>query len=270
MYNYFEGSYHKHQKGNHTLCIIQGKADSERFIQVITEDFSEKVPYTEGNIFSRKGIILNIRTPGITLTGKIRYRELCPISYDIMGPFRHFPMECRHGIVSMYHRLEGKVVLNGTEIDFTGGKGYIEKDSGHSFPSSYAWIQANDFAEPCSIMAAVASIPFYGFHFQGCICVIQYRGKEYRLATYLGVRVLSCTPERIILKQGRYRLEIRIYSHGSHELSAPQNGKMLRKIREIPSCPAEFSFYIKGRRLFRLCSQYSSFEYERQILRNLQ
>lgn len=270
MHNYFEGSYYKHQKGNHTLCLIQGKAGSERFIQVITEDFSEKVPYTEGNIFSRKGIILDIRTSRLSLTGKIRYRELCPISYDVMGPFRHFPMECRHGIVSMYHRLNGKVVLNGTEIDFTGGKGYIEKDSGHSFPSSYAWIQANDFPEPCSIMASVASIPFYGFHFQGCICVIQYKGREYRLATYLGVQVLSCTPKRILLEQGRYRLDIRIDSRNGYELSAPQNGKMTRSIWENPSCSAEFTFYIRGKVIFHLHSRHASYEYERQILRNLQ
>lgn len=270
MRNYFEGYYYKHQKGNQTLCIIWGRAGSERFIQVITNDFSEKVPYTKGNIFSTEGIILNIHTSRLSLSGKIRYRELCPIKYDIMGPFKFFPMECRHGIVSMYHRLDGKIVLNGEEIDFTGGRGYIEKDSGHSFPSSYAWIQANDFSEPCSIMASVASVPFCCFHFQGCICVIQYRGKEYRLATYLGVRVISCTSKRILLKQGKYRLEIRIKNSNGHELSAPRNGKMERNILENPSCPAEFTFYIGEKVVFYLHSQHASYEYERQILRNLQ
>ena len=77
-----------------------------------------------------------------------------------MGPFKYFPMECRHGIISMRHTLEGRLKLNGKEIDFTNGLGYIEKDSGRSFPSSYVWVQANDFDEPCSIMASVADIPF--------------------------------------------------------------------------------------------------------------
>lgn len=269
MGNYFEGYYYKHQKDNQTLCIIVGQAGSEKFIQVITNGFSEKVPYTEGNMFSKKGIILDIQTPYLVLTGKIRYSELCPIKYDIMGPFRFFPMECRHGVISMYHRLKGKVLLNGEEIDFTGGRGYMEKDSGKSFPSSYTWIQANDFSEPCSIMASVASIPFCRFHFQGCICVIQYRGKEYRLATYLGVRILSCTPKRIVLKQGRYRLEIRIHSPKGHKLSAPKNGEMTRTILENPSCPAEFLFYIREKRVFYLHSEHASFEYEREIIKKL-
>ena len=48
---------------------------------------------------------------------------------DRMGPFKYFPMECRHRIISMRHTLEGRLKLNGKEIDFTNGLGYIEKDS---------------------------------------------------------------------------------------------------------------------------------------------
>lgn len=258
----FDGYYFKHQKGNKTLCIIVGESDSEQFIQVITNDFSEKVPFTRGNTFSRKGIALNIDTPRLSLAGKLRYVGLSSIKYDIMGPFKLFPMECSHGIISMYHRLDGRVVLNGEIIDFTDGIGYIEKDGGCSFPSSYMWIQANDFLSPCSIMAAVADIPFYGINFRGCICIIQYMGREYRLATYLGVRVLLCTRNRLILEQGRYRLEVRVGDTGGHELSAPVNGQMTRTILESASCPAEFIFRIRKKTILHLYSRHASFEYE--------
>lgn len=270
MQNYFEGHYYKHQKGDRTLCVIAGRTESERFIQIITNDFSKKVPYTEGNTFSEKGLRLNISEPGITLVGQIRYGRLHPIKYDIMGPFQFFPMECSHGIVSMYHRLEGQVELNGERIDFTGGKGYIEMDSGRSFPSSYTWIQANDFSKPYSIMAAVAEIPFCGMHFRGCICVIWYRGREYRFATYLGVKVRVCRPGRIVLTQGKYRLDIKIRAEKGYSLSAPQNGEMTRMIIENPSCMAEFIFYAGKKRLFHLCSRQAGYEYERKISRNLQ
>lgn len=262
MKNYFEGYYYKHQKEGRTLCMIAGQTGTEKFIQVITEDFAVKVPCTKGNIFSKSGVLLNIQTSKISLKGAIRYRGLSPIKYDIMGPFRFFPMECRHGIISMRHSLVGSVMLNGEKIDFTGGIGYMEKDSGKSFPSNYAWIQANDFQEPCAIMAAVATIPVCGLHFRGCICVIQYQGREYRLATYLGGRTLICTKNRIILKQGKYRLEIRVKEKEGMELSAPQNGRMVRTIRETASCPAEFRFYINGKAVFCLYSQHSGFEYE--------
>lgn len=262
MGKHFDGYYYKHQKGNRTLCLIVGRTDTEKFIQVITEGLAVKVPYTRGNVFGKSGVLLDIQTPQISLRGAIRYRGLSPIKYDIMGPFRFFPMECKHGIISMRHSLVGSVLLNGERIDFTGGTGYIEKDSGRSFPSDYVWVQANDFKEPASIMAAVATIPFCGLRFRGCICVIQYRGREYRLATYLGARVRVCTRNKLILQQGKYKLEVRIKSGKGLELSAPQNGKMVRTIHEAASCPAEFRFYIEGRKVFCLFSQHSGFEYE--------
>lgn len=262
MKEYFAGYYYKHQKDDKTLCLIVGEADSGKFIQVITNDFSQTVSFTKGNVFSPSRIELNIQTPQLSLTGTIRYRNLTPIRYDIMGPFAFFPMECRHEIVSMRHRLEGSVFLNGKEIDFTGGTGYSEGDSGCSFPSSYTWIQANDFVKPCSIMASVAEIPLCGLHFQGCICVIWYRGKEYRLATYLGARAVLCTSKRIVIRQGRYRLEIRVKKRNGFELSAPQKGEMTRTITESISCPAEFRFFIRNEMVLCLRSQHASFEQE--------
>lgn len=258
----FAGYYYKHQKGDRTLCLIAGRAASGKFIQVITKDFSQKVPFTAGNRFSQNGVELNIQTKQLSLIGTIRYRDLTPIRYDIMGPFCFFPMECRHEIVSMYHRLDGGMLLNGEELDFTGGIGYMEGDSGCSFPSSYTWIQANDFAEPCSIMASVAEIPFCGLHFQGCICVVWYRGQEYRLATYLGARAVLCTKERMVIRQGRYRLEIRVKSRNAYELDAPKEGRMTRTILESASCPAEFRFSIQNNLMFCFKSQHAGFEQE--------
>ena len=37
----------------------------------------------------------------------------------------------------------------------------------------------------------IIDIPFCGGSFQGCICAIVYGGREYRLATYRGVRILN-------------------------------------------------------------------------------
>lgn len=262
MNKHFEGCYYKHQKGNHTLCLITGIADGKKFIQIITENASWTAPFTKQNHFSSNGIVLNIKTDQISLTGKIAYGVLSPLKYDIMGPFRYFPMECRHHILSMHHRLYGTVVLNGKPINFTGGRGYMEADSGTSFPSSYVWIQANNRLAICSVMAAAARIPFFGFHFPGCICVICYRQKEYRLATYLGVRILSCTENELILKQGKYRLKIRIGQTEGQPLLAPQNGKMERTIQEAAACPATICFYMEKKKVFRLRTRQASFEYE--------
>jgi hypothetical protein len=280
MRGHFEGRYYKHQTkfsndgGINSLAIIPGRASDGAFIFVVAdkESYHISFPLTEyqkcdgelrigGNIFSSDGISLDIQSPEISLSGELVYTNPTPIRGDIMGPFRFFPMECRHGIISMSHLLQGAVILNGETSDFGGGKGYIESDSGRSFPTGYTWIQCNAFDADCSIMASVARIPFYGLRFWGCICVVWLNGKEYRLATYRGVKIIRCERGIIELKQGKYRLSISIDERGGHKLPAPQFGKMSRFIRETLSCPAHFQFTEGDKCLFEGKSDFASYEY---------
>jgi len=273
MKEYFEGWYYKHQANGKTLALIPGKAADGAFIHVVTntQAFFITYPltkYTKGvavsidrNIFSESGVYVDINSPELKLEGVIKYQNLVPISGDIMGPFRFFPMECRHGIISMNHDLKGSVKLNDETYNFDGGKGYIESDSGKSFPAKYTWIHCNDFKEDCSITTAVAKIPFYGLKFWGCICVIMLNGKEYRLATYKGVKIITCEPGDIELAQGKYRLSIKIHSKGGLTLPAPRFGKMNHEILEDISCPASFKFTKGDQVLFDSSSDQASYEY---------
>jgi len=213
------------------------------------------------SVFCEKGVKLDIRGKGVSLRGILHYGGLTPIDGDIMGPFRFLPMECRHGITSMRHNLIGTVTLNGEKLDFTGGVGYIESDSGYSFPDRYTWIHCNQLGGDCSIMASVARIPLCGLRFWGCICVVWLNGREYRLATYKVVRVIRCGPGGMVLEQGGLRLEITVQPQNGHMLAAPRLGVMSRTIRENASCPAAFRFTKGGRVLFEGKSRYASFEY---------
>lgn len=272
--NYFEGWYFKHQKGQETLAVIAGRSDDEAFIQVITPQGSYRVEYPlseyqkgktlhiSDNIFSPDGISLCINHQLIKLTGHLQYDKLTPISGNIMGPFRFFPMQCKHTVVSMNHKLTGKVCLNGREIDFTGGKGYIEGDSGRSFPKSYTWVQCNNFNQNCSIMASVAHIPFAFWQFWGCICVVYLDNKEYRLATYHGVKILHRDEKQLILTQKDLTLKMLFLEpHSGHPLAAPVNGKMVRSIHEVPCAPAYFEFRQGDRILFQEKSLFASYEH---------
>ena len=118
---------------------------------------------TGGCVCSPTG--LHIRLPGVT--GDLRYDGRTPLRSDIMGPFAHLPMQCRHGVVSMGHTVHGRVTVDGQTHVFGGGSGYAEKDSGRSFPKSYLWLQCNDFTPPCALMLSIAHIPFLGGAFTG-------------------------------------------------------------------------------------------------------
>ncbi len=58
------------------------------------------------------------------------------------------------------------LTINGEPMDLTGGRGYIEKDWGTSFPSAWIWMQCNTFDTPdTSFMLSYARIPWMGSHF---------------------------------------------------------------------------------------------------------
>ncbi len=264
---YFKGYYFKHQKAGQTVALIPGVSDDGAFIQVITNEGSDNIKcpsislkgnITVGNsIFSEWGIKVNERG----LRGHIAYEELTPLKSDIMGPFRFLPMECRHGVVSMYHKLRGGIKVNGRYYDLDGGVGYIEMDSGRSFPKEYLWLHCNDFREKSSIMLSVAAVPFMGFNFNGCICAVIHNGKEYRFSTYNGVSVIAATREKVALSCGRYRLEVNINSRDSSPLYSPIEGRMDGIIHESNNTSARFILYEGNTTVFDLQSDNVSFEY---------
>lgn len=271
--NFFEGWYFKHQNKNCTVSVIPGISNSNAFIQIITDQNSyninfPKSQFTKGehikvgnSIFSFNAIKLDINTKDLNVQGEILYNNLTPLKSDIMGPFRFLPMICRHGIISMQHEINGQLKINDSIFEFTNGKGYIEKDSGRSFPKSYVWIQSNDFDEKCCVMVAIADISIFGFQFKGLICTIHHKGNEYRIATYNGGKILKCTKNKIIIYNKSFRLDIDILGQIGFNLNAPVDGNMVKVIKQSPSCRANFKFFQDNNLVFDMHSSKTSFEF---------
>ena len=265
----FAGWYYKHQRQDDMIAFIPGRAESGAFVQMLTPEGSRQFMLPElsikgdsvragGCLFSPDGC--RVELPGVR--GEIVYGKLTPLRRDIMGPFRYLPMECRHGVVSMAHTLSGSLIVDGVRHCFDGGMGYVEKDSGTSFPSAYQWLQCNDFPQPCALMAALARIPLGKGGFTGCICSILYRGREYRFATYGGVRILKADAEQIRLAQGKRLLAVEICpTHGGHPLYAPCRGRMTGIIRESANAAIRVRLWENGRQVFDLHSPHAAYEY---------
>lgn len=240
----FQGWYYKQRTGGYMLAFIPGRAADGSFVQMIDSNGTRRFAMpdfhvrgdtvrTGGCVFSPTG--LHIRLPGVT--GDLRHDGRTPLHSDIMGPFVHLPMQCRHGVVSMNHSVHGRVTVDGQTHVFDGGSGDAEKDSGRSFPKSYLWLQCNDFTPPCALMLSIAHIPFLGSAFTGCICALVFAGREYRLATYRGMRILTLTDDTVRLRQGDLLLELTMRPlNGGHPLLAPQRSSMTETILE--SCDA--------------------------------
>lgn len=269
---YFEGWYYKLVSKDqlHTVALIPGislnPVDSHAFIQVFHTqvlgsereiqtdyvrfplddfqfDFQKEQLNISSNHFLRNEVDIFLKSENLNVKGKISLHGLQEIkknllSPSIMGIFGYLQfMECYHGIVSMTHELTGTLTINNQSIDFSGGKGYIEKDWGKSFPSKYVWMQSNHFEDPtASFMFSHASIPFLGLRFKGLIAVLIANQKEYRFATYNGSRILKygigsdhC---KYWIKKGRYLLEVEAFSQETAHLPSPKNGMMNQSIKE--------------------------------------
>lgn len=281
--NYFEGWYFKHVSANeeHVYAFIPGVSLSENdphaFIQIIngitgethyiTYDKSEFSARTDklwvkvGNsLFTNQAIQLDISTDDLSVKGNLVYKNLSPfpktiLSPGIMGWYSYVPfMECYHGVVSANHFIEGKLHINYKNIDFGGGKGYIEKDWGVSFPECWIWLQSNSFKHPnASVFVSIAKIPWQGKYFMGFIAFLYLDGKYIKFATYNGSKLIKTDYEngilKITLKNNKYRLVVEARSKKSGELIAPVTGNMSRRIKESIDSEVSVQLYDKKNNL---------------------
>ena len=271
--DYFEGWYFKQVTADEktAVCVIPGVSlavdDAYSFVQYIyirTDESGGKTVKTgyrryglddfrfhddpfkiqvADNLFSRSAVSMSLKDQNLDLAGTLVFGPFTPIkrsvlSPNIMGFFAYFPgMECYHGIVSMNHTLRGKMEINHEEIDFSSGKGYIEKDWGTSFPKKYIWIQSNNFENrSTSIFFSAADIPFLKNSFFGFICNLVTGDKEYRFATYNRSRLeIECATDKkvaVLLENGKAKLRIEADRNSIGELIAPKRGKMQEIVKE--------------------------------------
>lgn len=266
--HYFEGWYFKQVSADeHTvLCFIPGISVSggkrTYFLQVIVAentgdgwkqtaaflpvvDFqAQEEPFIllmDGNRFQRDGMKVSLQAGELQIEGELRFSGMMtpPGSVwapTIMGPFSYLPgMECIHSVISISHGMQGALTIGGKRVDFTGGKGYIEKDWGSSFPKRYVWLQSNHFNGDTALFFSWADIPVLGMSFQGYIAHLYFRGKHYRYATYTrGSCQLQTKGQTafVTLTNGSSELQITAKQMAGAQLRAPHQGQMVHTIKE--------------------------------------
>ena len=191
------------------------------------------------NVFAADYLTLNLPQMAghVTFSGRTPW----PVSWQapgIMGWYAWFPMECYHGVVSLDHTLAGKLLIGEETIDFSGGRGYIEKDWGRNFPQTWIWIQANLFAQRgVSLTASIARIPFYGRVFPGFIIGLLLDGRLVRFTTYLGAKLhevrVTGDQVRIVVHNKEMELQITAVRGATALLHAPTPGQgMIPRVKE--------------------------------------
>ena len=281
--NYFEGWYFKHvshdlkQVWSFIPGVSLAENDPHAFIQVINgitgkseyicyklDEFiwDKKKLYLKvgSSVFTDKYIDLKIENENLKVSGHLEYFNIVKypkslFSPGIMGWYSFVPfMECKHGIISVNHDLTGKITVNSDTINFDGGKGYIEKDWGTSFPETWLWIQANNFKDHnTSFTFSVAKIPWRGKFFIGFISFLYQNNKFSLFSTYNNAVLaeINHSGELIsfTLKNHNSILKINVVKNTFGELRAPASGDMSRRIKESIDSEVTLSFFDKQNNL---------------------
>ena len=265
---FFEGWYYKliDRREQHRFALIPGvflhsdPSAQHSFIQVLDGNVGSsqyhRYPYSEfkasvnsfnirigNNYMNNRGMTLDIDRNGSTVHGTLSFAHTKPWpvslrSPGIMGWYAWAPfMECYHGVLSLDHEIEGSLTVNGKEIDFSGGRGYIEKDWGRSFPLAHIWMQSNHFEAPgTSLTASVAVIPWIRTSFPGFIVGLLLDGHLYRFATYTGAKIthLEILDQEIrwARKDKQHELNLRATRSQGGLLHAPTVTEMTNRLLE--------------------------------------
>ncbi|MGI6238244.1 MAG: hypothetical protein ACOYI5_01270 [Christensenellales bacterium] len=277
--SYFEGWYVKQQNDIETVALIpafhvDAAGQASASVQIITNERAHHIEYPASafhadaharsvsvgeNVFSETGCVLRIDTPDLKVSGALAFGEFARPETDIMGPFRRAPfLECRHLVASFCHTVDGDLTINGTPHRFFGDLGYIEGDRGRSFPTRYVWTQC--LFDGGSLMLSAADIPYLGMKFTGVIGFTYAEGREIRIATYKGARFRRHDDGAIVVRQGRYTLEITPRAADAQLLRAPVAGGMTRLIRENASCEVHYRLTDRKQTLFDFTSTQAGYE----------
>lgn len=252
---------HNGEKQHAFIQIIDGKTAITSYYDYPIEDFSfskEKFAVRIGNnYFSEDSLVIDIQNDTTTIKGKVYMFDQVYLSHNnrkkvgIMGWYRFVPfMQCYHGVVSLNHNLNGSITKDNETYNFEKGLGYIEKDWGRSMPSSWIWIQSNNFnSDKTSFMLSVATIPWLGSSFTGFLGFFLNDSSVQRFGTYTHakVRVETSNSEtmKITISDKHYTYHIETYRSQSGVLKAPVKGSMDRRISESIDAKLKLTIFDK-------------------------
>lgn len=249
--------------------VLDGRAGSASYARYGARDFDfADSPFEVAVGPSRFGL-RGVRVDVEGMRAELRFEGLrrWPKSLlwpGAMGWYAFVPfMQCNHGIIALDGTVSGTV--NGERLE--GGRVYIEKDWGTSFPQAWVWAQTNSFGpgrEGCSLTCSIATVPWVRGRFTGFIVGLLEGGRLHRFTTYDRGRLehLRATGDRVevALSRGRERLELGAHRSRGADIRSPLRGLMLGRVNESLSATVDARLLDDGREVFSGTGRWAGLE----------
>ena len=230
------------------IQILKGKEVNYNYLRFSPDDFVATSNHLrisiKNNYFSLEQVSVDINNPEINIKGTVTFKNVLKwpdtfLNPGSMGFYNYIPhMQCYSQVCVMDMDLEGHLNIDGKEIDFCKGKGYIEKNWGKAFPYSWIWIQSNSFSrDKTSLSCSLAHIPFSFFSFRGFLIGLYIDGTFYSFTTINRSQIQvqqKGTDIAIKVENKNHILRIQTHTLFKHFilLNGPRDGKMIPLVRE--------------------------------------
>lgn len=236
------------QHSHSFLQALDGKRVHYTYHQFNTRAFIPKdQPFqvkVDQSSFSLEGMSLNINTLNEKILGTISFSNVVkwqdhPLSPGSMGFFNFIPfMQCYSQICALDMDIKGTLLINGIPHCFDGGRGYIEKNWGNSFPYSWIWIQSNHFSNRnTALTCSIGHVPFWFTSFRGFLVGLLFDGTLYKFTTMNRSTIQILPRDRdveIVLNNKDHTLILitKAPYHSFIQCNGPRDGRMIPLVQE--------------------------------------
>lgn len=207
------------------------------------------------SVFTKDYIELDIQNELIRLQGTLEFKNKIELKShfgkkSIMGPFSKLPfVSVYYDIEKLSTGLDGTLIYNNQNIEFTGGKGFVEKIRGSKWPNIWILSKCNHFnRDPhAAIVLGIARMGVAFNHCTGFVLAISANDKRYLLTSYNGAHVVKFYKDKnnihLIMSYKSLLVELNIMGrednplarsnyHGIKDVYESMNGLMEIKISE--------------------------------------
>lgn len=267
--NFFEGWYFKivDKKNDYKLAIIPGisygnkENEHHSFIQILNgkESNFNYLTYdindfkynnnrfricVHSNIFTLGNMNLSIESNNLSIHGNLIFKNLVKwpgsiINPGSMGFYNYLKfMECYSQVCALNGSIIGNLNINNVNVDFTGGKVYIEKNWGSSFPKSWLWIQSNSFkSRKASVTCSIGTIPSPIKNFTGFLIGVTLENEFYSFTTINRSKIsIQNFGDDVALTVTKKNLKLTLKTYTNLKdflvLKAPNKGSMTSTVKE--------------------------------------
>lgn len=267
--NFFEGWYFKiaDRNSENVFAVIPGMSKgkteehSHSFIQFLNgmETRYSYVKFNAGdfacsrdefkinindNAFSLNGIHLNLNSEEVHARGQLLFNNMKKWPDTFMNPgsmgFYNYLafMECYSQVCALDGTVQGCMDVNGRNIDFTGGRVYVEKNWGKAFPRSWIWTQSNSFKDGnVAFTCSMGTVPFMVGSFNGFLAGLMIDHEFYSFTSMNGSKVAVERKGRdVCMLFSRRNLRLKVETSSAEDkfmlCMGPHDGQMIPLVRE--------------------------------------